>query len=43
MAPGAVLGVGTHAALQPPDWTADSFRVPALRLAGWQFTGGASG
>jgi predicted Zn-dependent protease len=44
--PGAVLGVGALATVVPGDtytsvmpwWTA-----PALRLAGWNFTGGASG
>ena len=44
--PGAVLGVGAVAAPLPGDtyssampwWTA-----PALRLASWNFTGGASG
>ena len=44
--PGAVLGVGAVASALPGDtysaampwWTA-----PALRLASWNFTGGASG
>jgi hypothetical protein len=28
---------------QPPDWSLDSFVTPALWLASWNFTGGASG
>jgi predicted Zn-dependent protease len=43
LAPGAVTGVGTHLVAQPGDWGSESFVAPALRLAGWNFTGGASG
>ncbi|HKS98369.1 MAG TPA: metallopeptidase TldD-related protein, partial [Rugosimonospora sp.] len=43
LAPGAVLGVGTHAEPLPGEWPASGFRAPALRLASWHFTGGASG
>jgi predicted Zn-dependent protease len=41
--PGAVLGVGTHAVAQPAEWGFESYVAPALRLASWQYTGGASG
>ncbi|ROT32177.1 TldD/PmbA family protein [Micromonospora sp. HM5-17] len=43
LAPGAVLGVGRHAVLH--SWTFSSawWSTPALRLASWNFTGGASG
>jgi predicted Zn-dependent protease len=40
LAPGAVLGVGSHAVDLP---TVLTYRVPALRLASWNCTGGASG
>jgi predicted Zn-dependent protease len=43
LAPGAVTGVGTHLVAQPGDWGSESFVAPAVRLAGWNFTGGASG
>jgi predicted Zn-dependent protease len=43
LAPGAVLGVGTHPTAQPADWGGESFVAPALRLASWQYTGNASG
>ena len=43
LAPGAVLGVGTHAVALPNNYSLASFRTPALRLASWNFTGGASG
>jgi predicted Zn-dependent protease len=43
LAPGAVLGVGSHLVAQPADWDRESFAAPALRLASWNFTGGASG
>jgi predicted Zn-dependent protease len=43
LAPGAVLGVGTHLVAQPGDWGSESFVAPAVRLASWNFTGGASG
>jgi len=41
LAPGAVLGVGSHAVPVPFGW--GSMRAPALRLASWNFTGNASG
>ncbi len=43
LAPGAVLGVGSYAAPGVADWDAACYAAPALRLAGWNFTGGASG
>jgi predicted Zn-dependent protease len=43
LAPGAVLGVGSHRIAQPADWDHEAFAAPALRLASWHFTGGASG
>jgi predicted Zn-dependent protease len=43
LAPGAVLGVGTHARAVPNNYSVASFRCPALHLASWNFTGGASG
>lgn len=43
LAPGAVLGVGSHAVTLPGDWGFDSYVAPALRLASWNYTGGASG
>jgi predicted Zn-dependent protease len=43
LAPGAVLGVGTHAVSLPMEFDLLSYRVPALRLASWNCTGGASG
>ena len=41
--PGAVLGVGRYASLLPDSWDASWWSAPALRLASWNFTGGASG
>ncbi len=43
LAPGAVLGVGSYAPPMPFNYEYASFRAPALRLASWNFTGGASG
>jgi predicted Zn-dependent protease len=43
LGPGAVLGVGTHARAVPNNYSVASFRGPALHLASWNFTGGASG
>jgi predicted Zn-dependent protease len=43
LGPGAVLGVGTLAVAQPADWGIGAMTGPALRLASWNFTGGASG
>jgi predicted Zn-dependent protease len=41
--PGAVLGVGTTAVDLPDNWVAARWTAPALHLASWNFTGGASG
>jgi predicted Zn-dependent protease len=43
LSPGNVLGVGSHAVAQPASWGTDRRTAPALRLASWKFTGGASG
>jgi predicted Zn-dependent protease len=43
LGPGAVLGIGTRPVAQPANWGSDSFTAPAVRLASWNFTGGASG
>jgi len=43
LAPGAVLGIGSHGVTLPSAWEAASFVAPALHLAAWNFTGGASG
>ena len=43
LAPGAVRGVGSYAAPGVADWNAASYAAPGLHLAGWHFTGGASG
>jgi predicted Zn-dependent protease len=43
LAPGAVRGVGSVATALPDSWEALAFRAPALHLASWNFTGGASG
>ncbi|WP_329104305.1 metallopeptidase TldD-related protein [Micromonospora sp. NBC_01699] len=43
LAPGGVLGVGRYASLLPDSWDASWWSAPALRLASWNFTGGASG
>ena len=43
LAPGAVLGVGAHADALPGSWSIAQWTAPALRLASWNFTGGASG
>jgi len=43
LASGQVLGVGRHATALPASWELFGYRVPALRLASWNFTGGASG
>jgi predicted Zn-dependent protease len=41
--PGAVLGVGTNAVSLPDSWVVARWTAPALHLASWNFTGGASG
>jgi predicted Zn-dependent protease len=43
LAPGRVLGIGTHAPAFASKYGEHSAMAPALRLAGWNFTGGASG
>ncbi|MEV4757700.1 metallopeptidase TldD-related protein [Micromonospora sp. NPDC049559] len=43
LAPGAVLGVGTHSVMHADGWDTAWWTAPALRLASWNFTGGASG
>jgi hypothetical protein len=42
VAPGAVLGVGSTAESVPHGSFDGAFTVPALRLASWNFTGGAA-
>ena len=41
--PGAVLGTGRHGVTLSSSYESSSLVVPALRLASWNFTGGASG
>ncbi|MFI5906676.1 TldD/PmbA family protein [Dactylosporangium sp. NPDC051541] len=41
--PGAVLGIGSRAVEMPGPWTETGFVAPAVRLASWNYTGGASG
>ena len=43
LAPGGVLGVGAYAPAEVAGWGLTCYAAPALRLAGWNFTGGASG
>jgi predicted Zn-dependent protease len=43
LAAGAVRGIGKQALAQPMSYAVAQFRVPALHLASWNFTGGASG
>jgi predicted Zn-dependent protease len=43
LGPGAVLGVGRRPARQPDRFDGVWWDAPALRLAAWNFTGGASG
>lgn len=43
LGPGAVLGIGSHPMAQPESWATGRWTAPALRLASWNFTGGASG
>ncbi|WP_018351577.1 TldD/PmbA family protein [Longispora albida] len=43
LAPGSVLGIGSEAVSLPLNWALGTVRAPALRLASWNFTGGASG
>jgi predicted Zn-dependent protease len=41
--PGRVLGVGDDARYADSEFGAGMVHAPSMRLAGWQFTGGASG
>jgi predicted Zn-dependent protease len=41
--PGAVLGTGRHGVTLSSSYESSSLVVPALHLASWNFTGGASG
>jgi predicted Zn-dependent protease len=43
LGPGAVLGIGRHGIALPSGYEDSSTVAPALRLASWNFTGGASG
>ena len=43
LGPGQVLGIGGVALTMPDSWGSFGFTGPALRLASWNFTGGASG
>jgi len=43
LAPETVLGMGRHAATMPDGWGVAWWSAPAVRLASWNFTGGASG
>lgn len=43
LGPDAVLDIGSHATAQPGGWAVVRWTAPALRLASWNFTGGASG
>ncbi len=44
LAPGLVAGIGAHAPHLPSeDWVSVDLRAPALSLAAWNVTGGASG
>ena len=43
LAPGGVLGVGSHSIGLPSGWDVMAYRAPALRLRSWNYTGNASG
>lgn len=43
LAPGAVKGVGDAVTVLPTRLGRGAIRAPALHLAAWNFTGGASG
>ena len=43
LGPGAVLGIGRQGVRLASRYEDSSTVVPALRLASWNFTGGASG
>jgi hypothetical protein len=38
-----VLGIGAHTPGLPGVWSELGIHAPALRLASWNYTGGASG
>ena len=43
LAPGSVLGIGTHSVPIPAGWDMLTYRAPAVHLSSWNFTGNASG
>jgi len=43
LAPGRVLGIGSVVEPQPDSWASARWWAPAVHLASWNFTGGASG
>jgi len=43
LAPGNVLAVGAEVAQVPDSWLGGTVVMPGLRLASWNFTGGAAG
>jgi predicted Zn-dependent protease len=43
LGPGGVKGIGPAAVLLPSSWGVSWWSAPALHLASWNFTGGASG
>lgn len=43
LGPGVVRAIGPVATVLPQSWGVAWWRAPAVRLASWQFTGGASG
>lgn len=43
LGPGSVRGIGPRATAVPDSWGSAWWSAPALRLASWNFTGGASG
>jgi predicted Zn-dependent protease len=43
LGPGGVLGIGQRATALPDSWGTAWWSAPAVRLASWNFTGGASG
>jgi predicted Zn-dependent protease len=43
LAPGAVRAIGAHAVCVPTGWGPLNYRVPALHLASWNYTGNAKG
>ena len=43
LGPGRILGLGDDARLANSEFGSAMMHVPSMRLAGWQFTGGAEG